>query len=347
MVGPLAEGGAERDHGRADAALVDPGAGRAAHRSTPSGRGGGWPIPAGRRRTSAGSCLAPRAAGGRARAAGRPALQRPADRRHRRGVVVPLRRGGRLARRPAGDGRHEPDLHLRPAAGPDRDPRLPGGDARADERPAAGGGGGAAVRGVAGRRLDAGHAGGAEPHPPRLRRASAAARARPADGGDREAGRDRARVRARQPDPGRRLADLLAVRLAVAGAGHADRPHRRGERASTSGADAPGRRRRAAGVRRAGGVGAARVRDAAGGAVGPHRRARPGQRARRPQLRLGSGRSRAAAQRARAGGPAPDGVLDRRGRPALGPGALLDDGELRPRGVADALRDRVDHDLRR
>ena len=45
--------------------------------------------------------------------AGRPAPDRgPADRRARRRVVVPLRRGGRLAGRPARHGRDEPHVHV-------------------------------------------------------------------------------------------------------------------------------------------------------------------------------------------------------------------------------------------
>ena len=44
---------------------------------------------------------------------GRPAPDRgPADRRARRRVVVPLRRGGRLAGRPARHGRDEPHVHV-------------------------------------------------------------------------------------------------------------------------------------------------------------------------------------------------------------------------------------------
>ena len=113
---------------------------------------GGWPP----RRRAAADARARRRRPARGGRHGRPAPdRRPADGRARRRLVVPLRRGRRLAGRSARDGRHEPHVHVRSAPGAARDPRLPRGDAPARERPPARARHRAAVRGVARRRVHA------------------------------------------------------------------------------------------------------------------------------------------------------------------------------------------------
>ena len=104
------KGDRHRDHGRADAARLDPGAAAAGARATPRGPGRwvaepAWPPPARRRARVCTSTRRP--ARRRRRAGGGGPISGVQTAGLGRRLVVPVRRAGRLAGRPAGDGRHE------------------------------------------------------------------------------------------------------------------------------------------------------------------------------------------------------------------------------------------------
>ena len=220
-----------------------------------------------------------------------------------------------------------------PLAEPARDPRLPRGRAAlASDRPQAlvvr-----APVRGVPRRRLAARHPRVLEPDPPR-RATSIPRRSSPASVHGRRSRSTRSRTRSgRAPHPRGHLADLLAVGVAVARAGHADavaggastldlpvRPPRPGDAALPPFAAAetpPGLGERTVG----GGPGSrSYVRDLVDGSLTwdvPVRR----RRQRRPPQRLG-GR-----------GVEPGQLLHPRGRPAVGHGARAHRDRSTPRAA--------------
>ena len=251
-MGPLAEGQRDRDHGRADAARVwmqDTVPPRA---TTTSGRDAGSPRRRGRRRGSRRGAGARRPATRRRRGA-RSRSDRGAQTRASRRRLVRVR-GARRQLPP--DQRAEDGalatLRLGAARGAARDPRLPGGRARARRRPAA-----RARRVPAVRRrtrtdlVAARDARPAQPHPPRRPRAP-----EPLEPGPplqrRGCGSTRSRTRSR-PGTGSRSPSRrpTGLGLALAGAGDADGRRRR-ERARATRAAATAGGRRPAPVRGAG-----------------------------------------------------------------------------------------------
>ena len=114
LVRPLAGRGRHRDHGRADAAGVDPRLVPPPRLLYGAARAGGSPRragpPPGRRRGAL--HLNADGLGEAAGARGGARHPRHPDRRARRRLLVPVRRARRLARRPARDGRHEPHVHV-------------------------------------------------------------------------------------------------------------------------------------------------------------------------------------------------------------------------------------------
>ena len=187
-----------------------------------------------------------------------------------------------------------------------------------------------------------------QPHAPRLARGARAARAGAPLRGRRAAGSDRPRVRARASHPRLRLADVLAVRVAKPRARHAHARRRSGEQTPAARARRARRRRRPATVRGAGDLAAAhrrarrrraragsraepRPRDGEGGAHGAHR----------AQRRLPAGRRRSRDRRNRRGH-----LRHRRGRPAVGLGALRMVDRPRARRLAHPCRDIQRHDGR-
>ena len=284
LVGPLAEGRGHGRDGRAHAPRLDAGPHAAGRRGWTRCRGGGRRRTCGRRRASSrGRCgwtpdlvlrdaaggrgAGPRG-GGRARRGRRPPQhpRRPALRRRRRRLV---RRepAERLRARPARRGGPVAVLHLGAPARAAGDPRSPAAHAPLRERPAAGAGRRPAGRRRAGRRLEARHHAGLQPDPPDEPRDARAPGAGPGVHGDDRPGRDRPGLPGRPPPAARALADVLALGVALAGAGHAH----------------GGRRREPAGA--AGTAGAARGRGPP--ALRPARRARGPRRedARRRQGR--------------------------------------------------------------
>ncbi|CAA9538979.1 MAG: Mll5128 protein, partial [uncultured Thermoleophilia bacterium] len=345
VVGPLAEGRGHRDHGRAGPAGLDARARRA--RAVPrraartlGGRGG---LAVTARRAADVRARAGRHAGGRARRG--PAADvrgRPGGGRRRR-HVVPLRPDHGHATGPARRGWPGAQLHVGAARRAVRAARVPG--ARPDRRrgPSRRLRGRAPVRRRAGRRLAARLPRRPQPDAPDRARAAGAARARPPRDGPDPPRVHRARVPARAPRAGGTLADLLAVDLAVAGAGHPPAVRRH---ARAPGASRPPGGRRAAAVRGLGVRAPARDGDDARGRERtrdpPERRVGPARADVDRGLRPGAD----APRRPRVGDMWPGRVHDSRRRPALGVDQLGLDGRPGSRTVADPGRD-AQHDDRR
>ena len=276
-----AEGGGERLLRRAGAGQLPAGADRA----RPAVRGAARPL--GRRPGVA--VAARRGAAARARRARALAARAAAHRRGGRRLVR-RRQPGRRRRRPAAGGRRVAVLGHAAARRAARAARPRGRRARADRRPPARARGRAAVRGRARRHVDADRARRAQPHASRRARPRRPARARRAGARPRPDAVDVLR-RARGPRAAARaLADLLAVDLAVARAGDADR---RGRDARAAGARAVPARRRAAAVRRA----RDRARDGEGARARRHGRPDRPPRPRDGRARTSSSRGSTTATR--------------------------------------------------
>ena len=237
LVGPLAEGDGDRDHGGADAAGLDARARSRRARATRSGRAAGWPSPPGLRRASrrAGSS-SPH--GGLEQEPGDPvelALRGSDAHGLESGTWVAW--GSAVDFAPdqrAEDGRSLCFTSAAARRAP-RAARLPGGGAHARLGPAvraASRRGSATWRRTARRRwsptgvLNLTHRESHE-HPQPL----VPGQPRRGDGA---AEGDRVRLPARAPYPPRALPHVLAVGLALARAGHPDRPDRRRVRAPAS-----------------------------------------------------------------------------------------------------------------
>ncbi len=230
--------------------------------------------------------------------------------------------------RPAGRGRALALLHLGPARGAARAAGLPGGRAHPRRRPPAGPRLRTPLRHRAGRRFHPRHPRPAQPHPPRRSRAACPARPGRALHGPRAPERNRARVPGRPPRPGRRLADLLAVGLALSGGGHPDRA--RGA-ARAAGPPTPARGRGARSLRPSRGSGGDRDRGSAREGERLHDRSRCGDGTLRAHVRPGLRRAAATSERDRVGDHRRRRVRDRGGRPALGRHALRPLHHRRPR----------------
>ena len=163
LVRPLAEGHRHRRHGRADAARLDAGLGRATARVRRAagalGGRGAVAVAAGHRPPLGA------AARGAARAPGGAVVRDRGRRLDGRGSV------GRPRRRPAARRRALAHVRLGAAGGAAGDPRAAGGDAGAGGRPAERAGRRAALRRLSGRHVGARHARAPEPHAPRGPRA--------------------------------------------------------------------------------------------------------------------------------------------------------------------------------
>ncbi len=309
LVGPLAQGRRHGDHGRAAPPRLDAGlraAARALRRAAgPLDRGGELALAADR-------------------GTEQPARPRRFDDSRLRGRrascrrLVRVRSGGRPAARSAGRGRAFALLDRRPPRGTVGDPGVPGGGADALLGQPAGARLRTPLRHRTRRKLPARHPRPAQPHPPRQPRTPHRARARRALHRPRPTQRHRPRLPAGAPPPHRRLPHLLALGLALTGAGHPHHPRRppRAPRSIT-----PPRRRHAPALRRPriGRADQHRVPARAGGRPQALLRRRDGHLRADVGPGLPSRQPSPARQRARVGGRRVRRLHDRRGRPPFRP----------------------------